>query len=156
MHLFKIGAFLFRVSSINLYAAKLCIGLYRICSFEQKSISHMTKRYRKWRMYADNNGVCVGGDTECPLVVVTGPSSIVSSSSMSKKRISDCDQQHSTRLSNHGNDGHLDVTSSSRDGGDAEPGALSDGELEKSSSRRNLRSRFTVHAKVYTTALSTE
>jgi len=79
--------------------------------------------------------------TECPLVVVTGPTSLVSSSSLNKKRLSDAEQR--SRHSDHGNGGLVaspEVTSHD----DLDAGALSDGELDRraANNHRILRTRF--------------
>ena len=71
-------------------------------------------------------------------VVVTGPTSLMTSLSLEKKRLSDTAQRH------HDDDAHM----TSQD--DVEAGAMSDGELERRviSNHRILRNRCTVRSQV--------
>lgn len=78
---------------------------------------------------------------ECPLLVVTGPTSLVSSSSLTRKRVSDTEQRSQRH---HDDDGHLaSPEMTSRD--DTEGGALSDGEVDRrtTTNHRIIRNRFT-------------
>lgn len=84
--------------------------------------------------------VC-GAVAECPLLVVTGPTSLVSSSSLTRKRVSDTEQRSQRH---HDDDGHLaSPEMTSRD--DTEGGALSDGEVDRcaTTNHRIIRNRFT-------------
>ena len=87
--------------------------------------------------------------SECPLLVVTGPTSLVkSSSSLSNKRLSDNTTDHGSpaRLSDVME--HLASPTTHDDDHTAISGALSDGELDlcAATNHRIVRSgRFTVH-----------
>jgi len=78
---------------------------------------------------------------------VTGPTSLMSSLSLEKKRLSDTAQRLPPR--HHDDDAHFaspDMTSHD----DVEGGAMSDGELDRRamSNHRILRTRFTVASQV--------
>ena len=84
--------------------------------------------------------------TECPLVVVTGPTSLVKSpSSLSSTPLSDTERR--PRLSDQGERSEPHPAPDEQ----SEPGALSDGELDRraAANHRLLRpSRFTTRRKV--------